>query len=43
VIFPVVALSVSTMIEGYTWTLIAGLGVAFALAGNLFVLRTPRG
>jgi drug/metabolite transporter (DMT)-like permease len=43
VIFPVVALSVSTVVEGYSWTLLAVIGVAFALAGNLVVLRTPRG
>jgi drug/metabolite transporter superfamily protein YnfA len=42
VIFPIVALSVSTVVEGYTWTPIAVIGVAFALAGNLVVLRTPR-
>jgi drug/metabolite transporter (DMT)-like permease len=42
VMFPIVALSVSTVFEGYTWTLLAVLGVAFALAGNLLVLRTPR-
>jgi drug/metabolite transporter (DMT)-like permease len=43
VIFPIVALSVSTVVEGYTWTVLAVIGVAFALAGNLVVLRTPRG
>ncbi|HSP26231.1 MAG TPA: DMT family transporter [Saliniramus sp.] len=42
VIFPIVALSVSTMFEGYSWTPLAALGAAFALAGNLVVLRTPR-
>jgi drug/metabolite transporter (DMT)-like permease len=42
VIFPVVALSVSTLVEGYSWTPVAALGVAFALAGNLVVLRNPR-
>jgi len=42
VIFPIVALSVSTVVEGYSWTMLAALGAAFALAGNLVVLRTPR-
>lgn len=42
VIFPIVALSVSTVVEGYSWTLLAALGAAFALAGNLVVLRNPR-
>ena len=43
VIFPIVALSVSTVVEGYTWTPLAALGVAFALAGNLVILRRPTG
>ncbi len=43
VLFPLVALSVSTLVEGYAWTPLAALGAAFALAGNLVVLRKPRG
>ena len=42
VMLPVVALAVSTVLEGYRWTIPAGLGLAAVLAGNLFVLRTPR-
>jgi drug/metabolite transporter (DMT)-like permease len=42
VIFPIVALSVSTVFEGYNWTLPALLGAASALAGNLVILRNPR-
>lgn len=41
VMFPVVALSVSTLLEGYQWSPIAGLGVALALSGNYLVLTRP--
>jgi drug/metabolite transporter (DMT)-like permease len=41
VLFPIVALTVSTLVEGYQWTLLAGLGVALALIGNVLVLRRP--
>jgi len=42
VMLPVVALAVSTVLEGYRWTVPAGLGLAAVLAGNLLVLRPPR-
>lgn len=42
VMFPVVALAISTWLEGYRWTLPAFLGLLAVLAGNLLVLRTPR-
>ena len=42
VMLPVVALAVSTVLEGYRWTIPAGLGLAAVLAGNLLVLRAPR-
>ena len=42
VMFPVVALAVSTMLEGYRWTLPAFIGLAAVLAGNLLVLRAPK-
>ena len=42
VLFPLVALTVSTMVEGYRWTPLAACGAALALAGNLLVLRGPR-
>lgn len=38
VLFPVVALAVSTVFEGYAWTPAALVGVALALAGNVLVL-----
>ena len=39
VLFPIVALAVSTLVEDYRWTLPAILGAALALAGNVLVLR----
>jgi drug/metabolite transporter (DMT)-like permease len=39
VLFPIVALAVSTLFEGYVWTPLAVLGVALALLGNVLVLR----
>ncbi|MCC5979340.1 MAG: DMT family transporter [Salinarimonas sp.] len=42
VMFPVAALSVSTIFEGYSWTWIAAFGAALALLGNLVVLRNPK-
>jgi drug/metabolite transporter (DMT)-like permease len=42
VMFPVVALSLSTLLEGYRWSPLAGLGVALVLSGNLLVLWRPR-
>jgi drug/metabolite transporter (DMT)-like permease len=39
VLFPIVALAVSTLAEGYAWTPLATLGVALALTGNVLVLR----
>lgn len=42
VMFPVVALLVSTALEGYRWTFPAIAGLAAVLAGNLLVLRTPK-
>lgn len=41
VLFPIVALAISTVVEGYQWTALAALGVAFALAGNVLVLARP--
>lgn len=42
VLFPVVALAISTVAEGYRWTLPAVAGAALALLGNLLVLRPAR-
>ncbi|MEH0073576.1 DMT family transporter [Pannonibacter sp. Pt2] len=40
VIFPVVALTVSTIFEGYVWTFAALLGLALVIAGNVIMLRS---
>ena len=42
VMYPVVALLVSTFAENYRWTVIAALGVAAVLIGNVLVLRVPK-
>jgi drug/metabolite transporter (DMT)-like permease len=39
VMFPVFALAISTVFEGYVWTMPAFVGLVMVLAGNLFVLR----
>ncbi|WP_419905806.1 DMT family transporter [Kiloniella sp.] len=43
VLFPIVALTLSTIFEGYIWTPISLAGVALALAGNLviFAKKSP--
>ena len=43
VLFPVVALSISTLFEGYQWTAAAFLGVLLTLLGNVLVLTRPGG
>nr|WP_237714187.1 EamA family transporter [Vibrio campbellii] len=40
-LFPLVALSLSTLFEGYEWTWLSVLGVALVLAGNLRVFGVP--
>ena len=42
VLFPLVALAVSTVLENYHWTVMAAFGVALVLAGNLLVLVQRR-
>lgn len=42
VMFPIFALLLSTVVEGYLWTPLAILGVLLSLSGNLFVLRSAR-
>lgn len=42
VLFPILALAVSTAVEGYTWTPEAFAGVALVLMGNVLVLTKPR-
>jgi drug/metabolite transporter (DMT)-like permease len=39
VLFPVVALAISTLFEDYRWTAVSLLGLALVLAGNVIVLR----
>jgi drug/metabolite transporter (DMT)-like permease len=39
VMFPVFALAISTVLEGYVWTVSAAIGLGLVLVGNLFVLR----
>lgn len=41
VLFPVVALAISTVLEDYHWTAVACGGVALVLLGNLIVLARP--
>lgn len=41
VLFPLVALAVSTWMEGFQWTTGAIFGVGCVLVGNLFVLTPP--
>ena len=42
VVFPVVALALSTAFESYQWTLVAAGGLALVLLGNVVVLGKPR-
>ena len=39
VMFPVVALVISTLLEGYQWSLLSLTGVALALVGNVIILK----
>ena len=41
VLFPVIALALSTLLEGYQWTIPAVIGLGFVLIGNFIVLRGP--
>ena len=42
VLFPVVALAISTVLEGYVWTAPALIGVVLILAGNVLAVVKPR-
>ena len=42
VLFPVVALTLSTWFEDYRWTAMGALGVALVLCGNALILAKPR-
>jgi len=39
VLFPLVALTISTLVEGYHWTGLAMLGIVLVLCGNVILLR----
>jgi len=38
VLFPIVALAISTVVENYQWTAIAAVGIIFTLMGNWLIL-----
>jgi drug/metabolite transporter (DMT)-like permease len=42
VLFPIVALTISTLFEGYHWTVTAFVGILLTLAGNVLVLMKSR-
>lgn len=42
VMIPILALVISTVMEGYRWTVPGGIGLGLAIAGNLLVLRPGR-
>ena len=41
VLFPIVALAISTVFEGYRWTTLGILGVTMCLAGNVVIFSSP--
>ncbi len=43
VMFPLVALAISSVFEGYQWSPIAAFGAVLALSGNLLILTGPKG
>ena len=42
VLFPIVALTLSTLFENYQWSSFAGIGVLLVLTGNVIVLTNRR-
>lgn len=38
---PVIAMGLSTFVEGYRWTWVGALGVVLSVAGNVIALRSP--
>ena len=42
VLFPIVALALSTAFEGYHWTLAAAAGIALTVFGNVVILNHAR-
>ena len=43
VLFPIVALTLSTLFEGFVWTAVDAVGVVLVLGGNVLVLAKRRG
>jgi drug/metabolite transporter (DMT)-like permease len=41
ILTPVIAMLLSTLVEGYRWNLVAGFGVLLAVLGNWIALRPP--
>jgi len=37
--FPLVALGISTILEGYQWSAYAVIGIVLILGGNLLILK----
>ena len=42
VAFPLVALGISTVVEGYQWTALAAIGIILTLVGNWLILSRPK-
>jgi drug/metabolite transporter (DMT)-like permease len=42
VLFPLVALNISALVEGYQWTPLALAGLVLVMLGNLLVFRQPK-
>lgn len=40
-LFPLVALAIASVIEGYRWTAPALAGLALVMAGNVLIFRQP--
>jgi len=43
VLIPVIAMLISTLVEGYRWTALAGAGALLAIAGMVVALQTKQG
>ncbi len=42
VVYPLIALTISTLYEGYQWTVLAVVGLGLVLGGNVFILQTRK-
>ncbi len=43
VLFPVVALAISTLVEDYQWSVLAAVGISLTMVGNWLALRRTKG